>query len=140
MDVLPSQSFVAPAPQAAQLKSQPPKAEPVPSKAAPHQGRLGWPKEAPTEQATGSAAERDVVIKFKPAGFDFALTGEPRVTRVLVMRTLITSVGSLRFAAAAATATLRAQDNSEAHRVGLIPGDRIVAVNGQRFADNPHKW
>lgn len=99
---LPSHPSFAAQPFLAPPNAQPPTAVPVASTAASK------------GQAASSATEREVVITRKPAGFDFALKGEPRVTRVL--------------------------DKSEAHRLGMVPGDKIVAVNRQRFPDNPHKW
>ena len=131
-------------------------------------------------QAACSATEREVVITRKPAGFDFALKGEPRVTRVLVrpythyqyhnaiMRIIrsyvdysyrslfrlqypypvhrypysyyLTTCVSFRASASKRHTRVCAQDKSEAHRLGMVPGDKIVAVNRQRFPDNPHKW
>jgi hypothetical protein len=69
---LPSHPSFAAQPFLAPPNAQPPTAVPVASTAASK------------GQAASSATEREVVITRKPAGFDFALKGEPRVTRVLV--------------------------------------------------------
>lgn len=165
---LPSHPSFAAQPFLAPPNTQPPTAVPVASTAASK------------GQAASSATEREVVITRKPAGFDFALKGEPRVTRVLVrpythyqyrnaiMRIIrsyvdysyrslfrlqypypvhrypysyyLTTCVSFRASASKRHTRVCAQDKSEAHRLGMVPGDKIVAVNRQRFPDNPHKW